>query len=161
MSKRIVLYTRYSSDMQREESCEDQEREARAREVTHLRGQVLFSAAFAIPLMLIAMVVYGGWFWLAQSVQTTASEAARAAVGGLDEAERRILVMAVAADSRSGGLDPAKLTMDVTTEDGVMRVRAAYDVAYAGFYDRPVPGSDVEILSFAVTVARRLTIRDL
>lgn len=80
-------------------------------------------------LMLIAMVVYGGWFWLAQSVQTTASEAARAAVGGLDEAERRILVMAVAADSRSGGLDPAKLTMDVTTEDGVMRVRAAYDVS--------------------------------
>ena len=78
-------------------------------------------------LMLVAMVVYGGWFWLAQSVQTTASEAARAAVAGLDEAERRILVMAVAADSRSGGLDPAKLTMDVTTEDGVLRVRAAYD----------------------------------
>ena len=50
-------------------------------------------------------------------------------MGGLDEAERRILVMAVAADSRSGGLDPAKLTMDVTTEDGVMRVRAAYDVS--------------------------------
>ncbi len=35
----------------------------------------------------------------------------------------------------------------------VMALRAAYDVAYAGFYDRPVPGSDVEILSFAVTVA--------
>jgi len=35
----------------------------------------------------------------------------------------------------------------------VEAVRAAYDVAYAGFYDRPVPGSDVEILSFAVTVA--------
>ncbi|CAM4049123.1 heavy metal translocating P-type ATPase [Deinococcus marmoris] len=37
-------------------SREDQEREARAREVTHLRGQVMFSAAFALPLMLIAMV---------------------------------------------------------------------------------------------------------
>ncbi|GGO33837.1 heavy metal translocating P-type ATPase [Deinococcus humi] len=37
-------------------SREDQEREVRAREVTHLRGQVMFSAAFAIPLMLIAMV---------------------------------------------------------------------------------------------------------
>lgn len=101
-----------------------------------VRSNRLGSAAveFAIVgpvfiLMLIAMVVYGGWFWLAQSVQTTASEAARAAVGGLDEAERRILVMAVAADSRSGGLDPAKLTMDVTTEDGVLRVRAAYDAS--------------------------------
>jgi N-methylhydantoinase A len=35
----------------------------------------------------------------------------------------------------------------------VAAVRAAYDREYAGFYDRPVPGSDVEILSFAVTVA--------
>ncbi|MBP0445252.1 hydantoinase/oxoprolinase family protein [Roseomonas sp. SSH11] len=35
----------------------------------------------------------------------------------------------------------------------VAAVRAAYDREYATFYDRPVPGSDVEILSFAVTVA--------
>ncbi len=48
-------------------SREDQEREARAREITHLRGQVLFSAAFAVPLMLIAMVpmlVPGAQDWL-------------------------------------------------------------------------------------------------
>jgi Cu+-exporting ATPase len=37
-------------------SREDQEREARAREVTHLRGQVLFSAIFAVPLLLLAML---------------------------------------------------------------------------------------------------------
>src|SRR5688572_3481225 len=30
MSKRIIIYCRYSSDMQREESCEDQAREVRA-----------------------------------------------------------------------------------------------------------------------------------
>jgi N-methylhydantoinase A len=35
----------------------------------------------------------------------------------------------------------------------VAAVRAAYDAEYTRFYDRPVPGSDVEILSFAVTVA--------
>jgi N-methylhydantoinase A len=35
----------------------------------------------------------------------------------------------------------------------VAEVRAAYDAEYTRFYDRPVPGSDVEILSFAVTVA--------
>ena len=35
----------------------------------------------------------------------------------------------------------------------VAAIRAAYDRLYAEFYDRPVPGSDVEILSFAVTVA--------
>ena len=35
----------------------------------------------------------------------------------------------------------------------VAAIRAAYDEEYARFYDRPVPGSDVEILSYAVTVA--------
>ncbi|MES2713374.1 MAG: hydantoinase/oxoprolinase family protein [Pseudomonadota bacterium] len=39
------------------------------------------------------------------------------------------------------------------TEADVAAVRAAYDAEYTRFYDRPVPGSDVEILSFAVTVA--------
>ena len=37
--------------------------------------------------------------------------------------------------------------------DDVAAIRAAYDVEYSRFYDRPVPGSDVEILSFAVVVA--------
>ncbi|GAA5513027.1 copper-transporting P-type ATPase [Deinococcus carri] len=37
-------------------SREDQERGAREREVAHLRRQVLFSAVFAVPLLLLAMV---------------------------------------------------------------------------------------------------------
>jgi N-methylhydantoinase A len=39
------------------------------------------------------------------------------------------------------------------TQDDVPTIRAAYDTEYSRFYDRPVPGSDVEILSYAVTVA--------
>ncbi len=35
----------------------------------------------------------------------------------------------------------------------VAALRAAYDTEYSRFYDRPVPGSDVEIMSFAVIVA--------
>ncbi len=38
-------------------------------------------------------------------------------------------------------------------EADVAVVRAAYDSEYSRLYDRPVPGSDVEIMSFAVTVA--------
>jgi N-methylhydantoinase A len=38
-------------------------------------------------------------------------------------------------------------------EADVPALRAAYDAEYARFYDRPVPGSDVEVLSFAVTVS--------
>ncbi|MBV1799651.1 hydantoinase/oxoprolinase family protein [Siccirubricoccus sp. G192] len=41
---------------------------------------------------------------------------------------------------------------DLTAAD-VREIRALYDVEYTKFYDRPVPGSDVEVLSFAVTVA--------
>jgi len=39
------------------------------------------------------------------------------------------------------------------TEADVADIRAAYDAEYTRFYDRPVPGSDVEIMSFAVTVS--------
>jgi N-methylhydantoinase A len=35
----------------------------------------------------------------------------------------------------------------------VPAIRAAYDAEYTRFYDRPVPGSDVEVLSYSVTVA--------
>lgn len=35
----------------------------------------------------------------------------------------------------------------------VARIRADYDAEYARFYDRPVPGSDVEVMSFAVVVS--------
>ena len=38
-------------------------------------------------------------------------------------------------------------------EADVAAIRATYEGLYVEFYDRPVPGSDVEILSFAVTVA--------
>jgi N-methylhydantoinase A len=39
------------------------------------------------------------------------------------------------------------------TEADIPTIRAAYDAEYTRFYNRPVPGSDVEVLSYAVTVA--------
>ena len=45
------------------------------------------------------------------------------------------------------------LPVRALVEADVARIRAAYDAEYTRFYDRPVPGSDVEVLSFAVTVA--------
>jgi N-methylhydantoinase A len=38
-------------------------------------------------------------------------------------------------------------------EEDVPQIRAAYDTEYTRLYDRPVPGSDVEIMSYAVLVA--------
>ena len=37
--------------------------------------------------------------------------------------------------------------------EDVAEIRAAYDAEYTRYYDRPVPGSDVEIMSYAVMVA--------
>ena len=39
------------------------------------------------------------------------------------------------------------------TPDDVALIRARYDEEYTRFYDRPVPGSDVEVMSYAVLVA--------
>jgi N-methylhydantoinase A len=47
---------------------------------------------------------------------------------------------------------PVELPLHTLTEADVPAIRVAYDAAYSRFYDRPVPGSDVEIMSYAVTV---------
>ena len=51
---------------------------------------------------------------------------------------------------------PVRLT-DGPLDPAAMRV--AFDAEYARFYDRPVPGSDVEVMSYAVSVATETTVR--
>ncbi len=48
---------------------------------------------------------------------------------------------------------PVVLPPGRITDADVAGLRAAFDAEYARFYDRPVPGSDVEVMSYAVTVA--------
>jgi N-methylhydantoinase A len=48
---------------------------------------------------------------------------------------------------------PVPLPIRALEEADVDALRAAFDAEYARFYDRPVPGSDVEVMSYAVTVA--------
>ena len=48
---------------------------------------------------------------------------------------------------------PVPLPSRPLGEEDVPQIRAAYDAEYTRFYDRPVPGSDVEIMSYAVLVA--------
>ena len=47
---------------------------------------------------------------------------------------------------------PVPLPARPLVQDDVASIRAAYDTEYTRFYDRPVPGSDVEIMSYAVVV---------
>ena len=48
---------------------------------------------------------------------------------------------------------PVPLPARALVADDVASIRAAYDREYTRFYDRPVPGSDVEIMSYAVVIA--------
>lgn len=101
-------------------------------------GSAAIEFALVGPLlivMLVGMVVYGGWMWLAQSVQTLATESARAAVGGLDAAERISLAQSfVAAEAEDGaGLSRDHLTVVVESDEAVIRVRIAFDAS-----DHPV-----------------------
>lgn len=95
-------------------------------------------------LLLIAIVVYGGWFLMAQSVQALASEGARAAVGGLDATERDALARReVTAAVRGVALDPDRTTIEVAEEAGRLRVVVVYDtgdslvMALGGMLPRP------------------------
>jgi N-methylhydantoinase A len=69
---------------------------------------------------------------------------------GADLAEHRLAFMRYVGQGHEISVVlPAR---ELTAAD-IPAIRAAYDAEYTRFYDRPVPGSDVEILAFAVTVA--------
>ena len=102
------------------------------------QGSAAVEFALVGPLMiamLVGMVVYGGWMWLAQSVQTLATESARAAVGGLNAAERISLAQAfVDAEAESGaGLARDHMTVTVESDAAAIRVHIAFDAS-----DHPV-----------------------
>jgi len=65
-------------------------------------------------------------------------------------AEQRIAYMRYVGQGHE--ISVALPARDLVAAD-VTAIRASYDREYSRFYDRPVPGSDVEVMSFAVTVA--------
>jgi len=81
-----------------------------------------------LVLLLIGIVVYGGWFLMAQSVQALASEGARAAVGGLDAVERERLARdEVAQAVRGVALNPALTSVRTAEDAGRLRIVVTYD----------------------------------
>ena len=97
-----------------------------------------------LVLRLIGIVVYGGWFLMAQSVQALASEGARAAIGGLDAAERDGLARREVSEAVRGvALNPDHTTIEVMEDAGRLRVVVVYDasdsliMALGGMLPRP------------------------
>lgn len=81
--------------------------------------------------MLMGMALYGGWFWLAQSVQSLATEGARAAVAGLDPDERQALAETFIAEEALGvyGFELEDLDVEVEADADEIRVRIVFDAA--------------------------------
>lgn len=81
-------------------------------------------------LLLIGIVVYGGWFLTAQTVQAVASEGARAAIGGLTAVEREGLArIEVTTAVRGVALNPGRTSVLVAEDAGRLRVVVAYDAS--------------------------------
>lgn len=97
------------------------------------RGVAAIEFAIVAPLlimMMFGMIMYGSWFWMAHSVQSMASEGARAAIAGLDPAEREQLARAfVGLQVGDLGLDSAKAAVEVESTPTVIRVDIAYDAS--------------------------------
>jgi Flp pilus assembly protein TadG len=96
------------------------------------KGSVAVEFALVGPLlifMLMAMTLYGGWYWLAQGVQSLATEAARSAVAGLDPDERQRLAEGfIAAEAQPVyGFAPDDLDVQVEAQAEQIRVRVVYD----------------------------------
>ena len=82
-------------------------------------------------LMLIGILVYGGYFLMAHSVQQLANDAARAALGGLSDTERHSLASASLASELPayGFLDPRQVQLAYADQAQVMTVNVAYDAS--------------------------------
>ncbi len=86
-------------------------------------------------------------------LQDMAAEADRVVAQGSFGAPTRQTRLAYMRYVGQGHEIPVALPLHPMREADVTALRAAFDLEYARFYDRPVPGSDVEVMSYAVTVA--------
>ena len=123
------------------------------------RGAAAVEFALAGPMLVLLMmgiVVYGGWFWLAQSVQSLASEAARASVAGLDSAERTSLAQAYVQGhaNAQAGLNVARIQLSVVSDTDAIQVRVRYDA-----HDHPIMSLSGLIPRPPQTIERNAVVR--
>ena len=127
-----------------------------------LKGTSAIEFALLSPifiLLLLGMVAYGIYFGASHSIQQIAADAARTALSGLDQAERRTRVAAFVAHNAADYpfIDPRKLSVtaqDNAADTNQFVVAVQYDARDLPIWnllpDLPLPGT---------TIARRSTIR--
>ncbi|MFT4254620.1 MAG: TadE/TadG family type IV pilus assembly protein [Caulobacter sp.] len=116
------------------------------------QGTALVEFALVCPVliaMVIGMLGWGSYFWMAHSVQQVANDAARAAVAGLTAAERSQLAKAAAAEDvvDYAGLDATRLTTTVSDRSDRAVISVSYDasntVVFAFSKIAPMPSSTI------------------
>jgi len=107
-------------------------------------------------MILIGLIVYGGWLWMAGSVQGLASETARAAIGGLTDDERRLMAEGFfhqAMDDHAA-LERDRAAIEASTSGDLIRVTIRYDVA-----DHPLMALAGMVPSPPMMIERRAIVR--
>lgn len=115
-------------------------------------GTALVEFALVCPMLIVLVVGMLGWgayFWMAHSVQQVANDAARAAVAGLTGEERASLAKAAATEGATdyAGLDAALVKTTVTERSDRTVVSVSYDasktVVFAFAKIAPMPSSKI------------------
>lgn len=117
------------------------------------RGAAAVEFAFVGPILIMlimGILCYGGYFWIAHAVQQLANDSARAAIAGLDDAERRSLAQSSLSSGMSqyGYLEPANAAVTVAREDQELAIHVVYDASGSAFWGMsqlvPMPSSRIE-----------------
>lgn len=100
-------------------------------------------------LLMLGIFTYGGYFLTAHTVQQLANDAARAAIAGLDDDERRLLAQEAAQAGLAGQsyMRGQVSRIDVTRAGATMAVRLTYDASEDVYWSfesiLPVPSPDI------------------
>lgn len=120
--------------------------------VSDVGGSVAIEMAIISPFlmaMLLGIVSYGGYFWLAHNIQELASDAARAALPGLTAAERQTLAQTqLNSDITSYGvLDKNAVTTTYNGDATGYTVSVSYNAAGSAFWAAagfiPMPSTNI------------------
>lgn len=117
------------------------------------QGVAAIEFAFVGPILIVlmfAIVCYGGYFWIAHAVQQLANDSARAAIAGLDDAERG----ALARSSLDAGvadyayLNRSAAAITVVRTNQKLSIKVIYDASDSGFWGMaklvPMPSPRIE-----------------
>jgi Flp pilus assembly protein TadG len=103
------------------------------------RGNAAVEFAIIAPLLILflfGIVCYGGYFWMAHNIQELANDAARSAVAGLTDAERRSLAQASLTNEIAtyAVLNPALASVTYSGDAQFFTIAVSYNATSTPFW---------------------------